>query len=152
MSSRIRAWMFSLVLTIAAAMGLAGMPSPAHAQGSSALSQANLDGATQMQDCTKGCTFSTCQGSICTVWHCDDAHGCIITGSYRNPGNVANAESQMGTPVFKSFDDVAYVKTCSGDRCQLYEVTTTKAAKVGYVENIDQILKELRAKHEAGIG
>jgi len=53
---------------------------------------------------------------------------------------------------FNAFDDVAYVKTCSGDHCQLYELTTTKVSKVGYVENIDEVVKELRAKHAAGEG
>lgn len=155
MSNQIKSLMLSLALTIAAAIGLAGIASPAQAQSSTGLSQTSLDGG--VQDCTTGCYISTCDASgKCTVYYCDGASGCHQVGQYQKvPNNVKHAND--GLPAgrnlaFNAFDDVAYVKTCSGDHCQLYELTTTKVSKVGYVENIDEVVKELRAKHAAGEG
>jgi hypothetical protein len=104
-------------------------------------------------NCTNGCTIITCGKITCTVWYCN-ASGCTVKGSYGNPGNVVRNDSleRSGLPTVPERDDLAFAKMCSGNTCQLYELTPDKAIKVGYVDNIDEIIKELRAKHAAGEG
>lgn len=145
MSGKFGVLIFSFALGIAAFIGLSAIPSVAHAQvGSSALFQASTDGG--VQDCTNGCNISTCDSKgTCTVWHCD-SHGCVVVGSYQQIG--PDARSTVGGAVaVHAYDDIAFAKTCSGDRCMLYQLTPTKVTQMGYVENLDEIVKRLRAQH-----
>lgn len=146
MSGKFGVLFFSFALGIAAFVGLSATPSVAHAQvGSSALSQASTDGG--VQDCTNGCYISTCNGNTCTVWYCS-SKGCTMVGSYQKIG-ADSQSSHGGTLAFRAYDGLAFAKTCSGDRCMLYELTTTKVTQMGYVENIDEIVKRLRAQHRS---
>ena len=146
MSGKSGAMILSFALSIAAAVGLSAIPSVAAAQvDSGTLSQTAPDGG--VQDCTNGCYISTCSGSTCTIWYCNSA-GCKVVGQYQKIG--PNSEAAVGALAFQSYDDVAYAKTCSGDRCKLYEPTPTKVTQIGYIENIKEIVRELRAKHVSG--
>jgi hypothetical protein len=143
MSGKFGALILSFALGVAALVGLSATPSAAYAQaGSSIQSQASTDGG--VQDCSNGCYISTCTTSgACTVWYCDST-GCKAVGSYQKIG-PSSQSAGVGALAMHAYDDVAFAKTCSGDRCMLYELTPTKATQMGYFENIDGIVRKLRA-------
>jgi hypothetical protein len=94
-------------------------------------------------DCTAGCMLYTCDGSTCTLWYCSGGSGCNPIGTFTRPKSLL--EKAGG-------NDLAYAKVCpTKTACDVYELSVSKAAKVGTFDNVEGII-ELLQQGEAAQG
>ena len=98
--------------------------------------------AQSMADCTNGCYIMTCNQALCTLWRCDSG-GCTFVTTWDR--DVVEAQTGFGHAEVASASEpeVAYATVCApGRRCDLYELTTTEALKLGTFDNVADVVQQ----------
>ena len=92
-------------------------------------------------DCSEGCYIITCNTQLCTLWRCD-ASGCeYVTGWERRVVEGPLAAGRAAKPA-ASGPEIAYATVCApGRRCDLYELSTTEALRLGSFDNVADLVE-----------
>ena len=104
-------------------------PAPARAQTQSPI------------DCSAGCYIITCNTQLCTLWRCDTS-GCeYVTGWERKVVEGPLAAGRSGKAA-NTGPEIAYATVCPpGRRCDLYELSTTEALRLGSFDNVADLVE-----------
>lgn len=106
-------------------------------------------------DCSGGCTIVTCDGSVCTVYHCDSG-GCRVIGQYPdiqvegvNPSLESSRSSEV-QPLYgtkgNGLDcgrDACTVKACDLGECTLFGFKDGDAFPLGTLDNNEAVLNDM---------
>jgi len=92
-------------------------------------------------DCSGGCYIVTCNTQLCTLWRCDSKGCTYVTGWDRKVVEGPLAAGRA-TKAPAPGPEVAYATVCPpGKRCDLYEISTTEALRLGSFDNVADLVK-----------
>ena len=98
--------------------------------------------AQAMTNCSNGCYIMTCNATLCTLWRCDGG-GCSMVTAWDRELVEAQTSTGQAPATSAREPEVAYASVCApGRRCDLYELTTTEALKVGSFDNVADLVQQ----------
>ena len=92
-------------------------------------------------DCSDGCYIITCNTQLCTLWRCDSS-GCEYVTGWERKVVEGPLSAGRGAKAASTAPEIAYATVCpTGRRCDLYELSTTEALRLGSFDNVADLVQ-----------
>lgn len=100
--------------------------------------------SAEVHNCSGGCIIITCDGSMCSVWQCDDS-GCVKVTEYpqNHVQGMDGDGSRAGTAGTFCGEQPCAIKSCDPQYCSVYGFDQGEMSLLGRLDNIDSVLEEV---------